>query len=44
MGGLAAAGAIAPHFEQVVVLERDALLQSRRTAREFPRGSTPTDC
>lgn len=36
MGGLAAAGALAGHFEQVVVLERDAL-----SSEPAPRTGTP---
>ena len=36
MSGLAAAGALAKHFEQVTVVERDGLAAWRRFARSSP--------
>jgi 2-polyprenyl-6-methoxyphenol hydroxylase-like FAD-dependent oxidoreductase len=38
VGGLCAAGALSPHFEDVVVLERDPLSPSA-----VSRGGTPQD-
>jgi 2-polyprenyl-6-methoxyphenol hydroxylase-like FAD-dependent oxidoreductase len=38
MGGLAAAGAIAPHFEQVVVVERDTLPAEPTHRSGIPQG------
>ena len=39
MGGLAAAKAIAPHFEQVVVLDRDALPEGADPAHRHAAGA-----
>lgn len=41
MGGLAAAGAIAPYFEQVVVVERDALPAEPTHRPGIPQGQHP---
>jgi 2-polyprenyl-6-methoxyphenol hydroxylase-like FAD-dependent oxidoreductase len=41
IGGLAAAGAIAPHFEQVVVVERDALPAEPTHRPGVPQGRHP---
>jgi 2-polyprenyl-6-methoxyphenol hydroxylase-like FAD-dependent oxidoreductase len=41
MGGLAAAGAIAQHFEQVVVVERDALPAEPTHRPGIPQGQHP---
>lgn len=41
MGGLVVAGAIAPHFEQVVVVERDALPSEATHRPGVPQGQHP---
>ena len=41
IGGLAAAGALAGHFEQVKILERDDLAAAPRSRSGVPQGRHP---
>jgi 2-polyprenyl-6-methoxyphenol hydroxylase-like FAD-dependent oxidoreductase len=41
VAGLCAAGAVAPHFDEVVVVERDALPPDARHRRGVPQGKHP---
>jgi glycine/D-amino acid oxidase-like deaminating enzyme len=44
IGGLSAAGALAKHFDEVVVLERDRLAKSAGSRRGTAQDGTPTPC
>jgi flavin-dependent dehydrogenase len=41
IGGLSAAGVLAPYFQQVLILERDVLKQSREARLGVPQGRHP---